>query len=252
MEKKYPIIEVLCEFQFNPGQPWDMTMPGIIYEKIKDDFPLKRQQISIGLGIGIGIEPGKGISGRFGIPPRIQFLNPDESALVQVGPDLLVVNHLKPYPKWETFKNLILKNLEIYIDNVKPIGFKRIGLRYINKIAFEQTSIEISHYFNFYPFIPPQLPQTHESFNIRVEIPYSGGRDRLLLTLATLLPEKPNTIDILLDLDYVLVTPDIIQLGGAAEWIENAHIELTKAYKSCIIERFRNILEEKGNAISSL
>lgn len=46
MGRKYrnpPLIEALCEFQFVPTQPWDLTIPGFFYEKVKNDFPAKQQ-----------------------------------------------------------------------------------------------------------------------------------------------------------------------------------------------------------------
>ena len=47
--KNPPIVEALCEFEFISSQPWDLTIPGLIYEKVKDEFPDKRQQIGIGV-----------------------------------------------------------------------------------------------------------------------------------------------------------------------------------------------------------
>lgn len=150
MSRKYnnpPIMEALCEFQFVPSQPWDMTIPGLLYEKISGEFPVKKPQ----MGFGIGFQPKEGgIEQRVEMSQRMQFFSSDKSALVQVGPDLLTVNHLKPYPTWELFKPLILKNLEIYQAITKPKGFKRIGLRYINKIEFDEHPIELTEYFNYY------------------------------------------------------------------------------------------------------
>lgn len=161
----YPIIETLCEFQFIPSQPWDMTIPGIFYERVKNEFPIKKQQ----MGFGVGFKPkDKEIQHRFEMAPRIQFFRPDESALIQIGPDLLVVNHLIPYPKWEILKPLILRNLEEYKNIAKPKGYKRILLRYINKFEFATKSIDLKEFFNFYPFIPGGLPSLSR-FNIRVE-----------------------------------------------------------------------------------
>lgn len=148
MSKKYsnpPIVEALCEFQFVPGQPWDMTIPGLLYEKIKSEFPVKQLQ----MGFGIGLQPKEeSLQQIVEMSQRMQFLRSDKTALVQVGPDFLTINHLKPYPTWEEFKPLIIGNLKIYQEVAKPKGFKRIGLRYINKIDFDQHPIELTDYFN--------------------------------------------------------------------------------------------------------
>ena len=246
MSRKYsspPIVEALCEFQFIPTQPWDMTIPGLLYEKISGEFPVKQQQ----MGFGIGFQPKEGgIEQKVEMSQRMQFLCPDKSALVQVGPDLLTVNHLKPYPTWELFKPLILKNLEIYQAITKPKGFKRIGLRYINKIDFDKHLIELTDYFNYYPFIPTNLPQMHETFQVRVEIPYEEGYDRLLLNFASAIPEKPDILSLLLDLDYIMAIPERIPLDQASDWLEKAHTTVENAFEACITDRCRNLfMEEK-------
>ncbi|MGQ0654564.1 MAG: TIGR04255 family protein [Betaproteobacteria bacterium] len=51
MPKKYknpPIIEAICEFRFSETSPWDLTIPGLIYELVKDKFP-KRVQSAMAL-----------------------------------------------------------------------------------------------------------------------------------------------------------------------------------------------------------
>lgn len=244
MSRKYsnpPIVEALCEFQFIPSQPWDMTIPGLLYEKINGEFSEKKQQ----MGFGVGFQPKEGgIEQKVEMSQRIQFLRPDKSALVQVGPDLLTVNHLKSYPTWEAFKPLILNNLRKYQEVAKPKGFKRIGLRYINKIGFDKRPIELTDYFNYYPFIPTELPQMHEAINVRVEIPYEDGSDHLLLTLTGIIPEQPDVLALLLDLDYIMAVPERIPLDQASDWIEKAHTRVENAFEACITDKCRSHFSE--------
>jgi len=237
----YPIIEALCEFQFNPGQPWDMTIPGLIYERIKGEFSVKKQQ----MGFGIALQPKKGeFEQKIEMAPKIQFCRPDESALIQVGPNLLVVNHLKPYPKWGVFKPLILSNLSIYNEIANPINFKKILLRYINKFEFPGKSIELSDFFNFYPLIPQKLPQAHGPFNVRVEFNYKDGRDRLLLELTAVPSDQPDTICIIFDLFYILFMPDNFKINQASDWIETAHEEINAAFNASITEKCKTIFKD--------
>jgi len=51
MGKKYknpPLVEALCEFYFIPQQLYDLTIPGLFYDEIKEDFPEKQEQWGIG------------------------------------------------------------------------------------------------------------------------------------------------------------------------------------------------------------
>ena len=245
MGKRYknsPIIEALCEIQLVPSQPWDLTLPGLVYEKVKDQFPDKKQQI----GVGVQFRPTeKGLEHRVEpAPPRVQFYRKDQTALIQVGPDLFVVNHLKPYPTWAVFKPLILGNFEAYKGVANPRGFKRIGLRYINKIIFNAESVKLEDYFNFFPAIPKDLPQLHEGFICRVEIPYSNNFYRIIITISNAAPDAPITLPIILDLDYILTVQEGIPMEGFEGWLEQAHSTIEKTFESCITDKCRVLFEE--------
>jgi len=245
MGRKYknpPIVEALCEFQFVPGQPWDLTITGLFYDKIKDNFPEKQQQTRF----GVGFRPTEGgVEQKVEMTPRMQFRRKDQTALIQSGPNLLVINHLKPYPTWKDFKPMILQNLEIYQDIAKPEGFKRIGLRYINRIEIPEKLVEVTDYFKFYPFIPPDLPQTHGDFNVRIEISYEEDHDKLLLTLGSILSKETDKIAIMLDLDYIMTTPEKIRFKEVKGWIDKAHTAIENAFEACITDKCRNLFKEE-------
>ena len=44
---KPPVTEALCEFEFVPDQPLDITAVGLFYKKIRREFPIKQQQMGI-------------------------------------------------------------------------------------------------------------------------------------------------------------------------------------------------------------
>ena len=245
MGKKYknsPIIEALCEFQFVPSQPWDLTIPGLMYEKVKGTFPDRQQQV----GIGVQFRPTeKGFEHKVEpAPPRIQFHRKDKTALIQIATDLLVVNQLKPYRTWAEFKSVVLGALQTYEGVANPKGFKRIGLRYINRINIKAESVELSEYIDFYPYIPQDIPQLHTNFISRVEIPYVDNRDRMLVTVGSTPPESPNTTSIVLDIDYIMAVPEAIPIQACQEWIEQAHSVIEKTFESCIKDKSRVLFGE--------
>lgn len=239
--KYYPIIEAICEFQFFPGQDWDMTIPGLFYERVKEEFSIKKQQ----LGFGVGFKPKeKEIQHRVEMLQRIQFSRPDNSALIQLGTNLLVINHMKPYPKWEILKPLILKNLEIYERIANPKGFKRILLRYINKFEFAAKSINLKECFNFYPNLPERLPEINR-FNVQVECGFREDNDNLLMNISSVIPDKPDVIPIIFDIHYYLKNPENISLAQAGEWIETAHDQINNAFNESITEKCKSTYDEE-------
>ncbi len=241
--KNPPIIEALCEFRFKPGIPWDLAIPGLVYEKVREDFPKRRQARALETNISAGAE---GIEQQVRTTDRMQFLREDERALVQVGPDLLTVNHLRPYPTWQEFLPLIRKGLEAYCEAAGPEGIRRIGLRYINHIEIPEQRIELKDYFEFRPFVGPHLPQDFGPFILGIQVPYEDSRDTLRLQLANASVETPDTAAVMLDLDYFLARPGEVSLDSVFEWVEMAHSRVEEAFEACITDRLRQMFEEVG------
>lgn len=240
--KNPPLAEALCEFQFIPNVQWDLTIPGLIYERIKDRFPGRKQQA----GIGIQLRPtDKGVEHKIeAAPPRVQFLNQEETALVQLAPDLLVVNLLKPYPGWLKFKSLIIDTFHVYREIANPKGIKRIGLRYINLFEFTSKNLRLDEYFNYYPFIPETMPKVLSSFLVRSEFPYSEEKEVLILQLASIIPKGPGLSSLVLDLDFAMITPEYISLDEIEEWVEKAHDEIERTFETVINDKARNLFTE--------
>jgi uncharacterized protein (TIGR04255 family) len=241
MSRKYrnpPIVEALCEFRFEPGAPWDMAIPGLVYERIRDNFPKRRQVKSVEVSVAAGPE---GIGQQVLTADRMQFLREDEKALIQVGPNLLAVNHLKPYPTWQEFLPLIRQGFDAYLTAASPKGIQRIGLRYINHIELSGERVELADYFEFRPFVGERLPHDYSLFIVGIQIPFENSRDVLRLQL---LSAAPDAIAVMLDLDYFLAQPGGVSQGNFFEWIEVAHGHVEEVFEACITDRLRQMFEE--------
>jgi len=239
--KKPPIAEAVSEFQFRGASEWDWTILGLVYQEIKGEFPKKRQEKAF--EINIAPQEGKIERSVGGSLSKMQFLREDGTAMVQVGPDLLGINVLPPYPGWEAFKALIHRQFDVYCRIAHPIGFKRIGLRFINKIVFPSKEIETTDYFHYYPRLPGELEQRHGPFAMRVFHTYEEERDVLNLQIGNLKPEDGNLI-VALDLDYYLAQPDKLELSKGLEWVSAAHEKIENMFEACITDRTRGLFEE--------
>jgi uncharacterized protein (TIGR04255 family) len=239
--KNPPIVEALCELQFEPDSPWDLTIPGLVYEKVRDTFPKRRQAKQLEVDVAAGPE---GVGQQVRTVDRMQFLREDEKALVQVGPHLLAVNHLKPYPSWQEFSPLIKKGLQAYCNVVGPSSIHRVELRYINRIEVAGQRIELADYFEFRPFVGSNLSQGHGPFIVGIQVPYEESRDILKLVLTSASVETPDTAAVVLDLDYFLVKPGEVALDNVFEWVEVAHSRIEEAFEASITDRLRQMFEE--------
>ena len=245
MGKKYknpPVIEAVCEFQFGPSSPWDLAIPGLVYEGLQKNFPKRRQTKRYETGLRTTPE---GVLQEIRTTEIIQFLREDGRVLVQVGENLLSVNHLKPYPTWKDFLPMVRDSFDIYAKVAKPTGIKRMGLRYINRIEFPDAKVELGDYFSFYPFLGPSLPQDHGAFIAGVEFAYEDGRDGLRLQMTNAKADQGEVIAIVLDLDYFLRQQGSVSVDATFDWIETAHNRLEAGFEGCINEKLRTYFDEE-------
>jgi len=241
-----PLIEALCEFQFEPAQTWDWTIPGLFYARVQDEFPDRQEHQTIQVGIGTE-QP---IAPQMTHIAQMQFLRKDRSALVQVGPNMLAINHLAPYPTWEPFRDMIFRHLDLYLEIGKPKNISRLNLRYINKLELPiptgDEDLNIGDYMLAVPGVPADLlREPMGEFIQRVVIPLSQMDAMLILQSGSLTFEREGYYTFLLDLSVVNTTP--LSFQHVRAWVTKAHTEVESAFEACISDKARKLFGEKNN-----
>ncbi len=237
--KSPPVIEALCEFRFI-NKHWDMTMPGLFYQKVREEFPTITEKNVVEMLVNEQ-QPGQEVHGV--MTPRIQFMNKNESALLQLGPGILVVNCLRPYPSWPAFKDLIFQTLTQYKQVASTVELERIGLRYINKIDLPLET-ETRTQFNYYPHLPKLPANEARNFLLRTELDFVQPNGVLVLTLATVPSEKDDIKSLVLDLDFVSQGADRLSFETVKSWVETAHHNIETAFEASIVDSLRATFEE--------
>jgi uncharacterized protein (TIGR04255 family) len=211
-------------------------MDEIVYDRVKESFPTRRQTTRVSLG-----PPAQGdMNPQLAFMPLTQFWSKDETSLIQVGTHLLSINHLKPYPFWEKFLPIVTYGFNAYQEAVAPKGIRGISLRYVNKIDIPGTQVNLEDYFEFRPFVGPNLPQLHGPFMVAIQLPYENARDVLTLQLISITGTSiQNTLAISLDLTYSLVKPGEITADGVVNWMENAHHYIVEVFEASITDKLK-------------
>jgi len=243
MAKKYakpPIVEAVCEFRLTPETRWDLTVPGLLYERLKGSFPQKEQRMIQEMELTQGPE---GLHQQIRTSERIIFFTEDKKMLVQVGPRLLAINVLKLYPHWEGFKPRIEMAWKSLQAAIEVQGLERIGLRYINHIELPAQGGELAEYFEFYPFVGQRLPQQMVSFLAGVEFSYADDRDHCRVQF-TRIPASGGRSLFMLDIDYFLARPGAVKPAEALAWVEEAHSRVEEVFEGCITDKLREMFEE--------
>lgn len=236
-----PIIESICEIRFTEDTDWDLTIPGLLFEDIKENYPQKGQRIIQ----EINFQPDKRKS-QFKRQDFAVFSAADKKSSVQVGPRVLLINRFKPYQSWTGFQSQINTAFQKLGSRIKLAGIQRIGLRYVNKIEIkmENEKVSLDKYFEYRPFCGAQLPQSHGDFVIGCVFPFSDKRDLCQVELTSAVPETEGSLAFLLSIDYFLAIPRSIPISQTIEWINNAHNEVERLFEGCISPPLRDLFQE--------
>lgn len=243
LSKKYaapPIVEAVCEFRLTQDTTWDMVVPGLFYERVRGTFPKREQRIVP----EIELTPGpRGLHQQIRTSERIMFFTGDMKNIAQIGHRLLAINVLKPYPSWDGFKPLIEICWSSLNDVVEVKGIERIGLRYINRIELPAENVDLSEYFEFYPFVGQRLPKQMVSFLTGAEFSYVSDRDHCRVQLAPP-PGAEGKRILMLDIDYFLARQRGVEIVDAMAWVEEAHNRLEEVFEGCISNKLREMFKE--------
>lgn len=238
MPRRYsnpPLIEALAEFVFTSTAPWDWTVPGLIYRRIEHEFPTKREQGLVQLQVQApGMDAPQEIRQGIG---KMQFLTPDEAGIVQVGPNLLAVNRLRPYPGWSQFRQTVIDQLRHYLEVARPSGLGRISLRYINRIVVPSDHLDLTDFFHALPGLPTDLAGTVLSFRSSVDIGYEAPGSRLRLTVGSASDGDPNESPFLMDFEVVSLEPVALDVNEISAWLDASHDRIERTFDSSVTER---------------
>ncbi len=205
---KAPILEAVCEFRLSPDSKWDLTIPGLLYEKLSSEFPNKEQRILQDIEI---TQAAQGMQQQIRSSERILFLSPDRKTFVQVGPQLLSVNRLRPYISWEQFKPAIQIAFQSLSNTIDVPRIQRIGLRYINRIEIPQKNFLLETFFDLYPYLGKGLPQGHANFFVGCTFEFRNRQDLCKVQLTDTVPEAKDASAFILDIDYFLGEPNSVR-----------------------------------------
>ncbi|RLC45879.1 MAG: hypothetical protein DRH70_06645 [Candidatus Coatesbacteria bacterium] len=245
MQRKYknpPLVELVCEFRLPPQCAWDLTMPGLIYDKVRNEFPNRKPRLLHHFELGSGSE---GIGERFRTERRVLFLaSQDKRLFLEVGPRLLGVHsQVTPYPGWQHFKPKIevgFKALMAVSDTEKLRG---VSLRYINRIEVPDDSGGLEKYLNFRPLLAENEGMTITSFIGGTR--FSIADDSCRVELQSTVPDDPGDRAFLLVIDYSLAPDKTIEQERALEWVESAHDKVDELFfERCIKQPLRDLFGE--------
>lgn len=238
-----PLLEAVCEFRVLPASAPDVTLPGVLYEKLKEAFPNKEAPRP-GASIGVLIQPLPTmpiLSSPMLYPVR--FRSADSLDIVQVDALAVSVHRTPPYDGWDAYLSRISRVWDAYQEIVDVSLIDRVGLRYINRIPVEKSiHLDASAFLTITPGLPAALSGRGVSdFFHRYILTYDRPRGSLILQSGVQIV-SPNDVGVVLDLDFGF-SPQMPQLADMQTSLASAHDVVENAFLACLSEPLRAKLE---------
>jgi uncharacterized protein (TIGR04255 family) len=237
-----PITEAICEFRVSPDTPWDLTVPGSFYERVQTEFPLREQRKVRSVEL---VMTPEGLMEEMLVRDRMMFSTADRSASVQVGPGILAVHVMSPYPSWSRFRPRIEHALRTLTGVVDVKGLQGINLRYINVVQVPGLNRDPEEYFLFLPRFGCDFPTRADSFIVGCELPFFDGQDACRVEMTDGIPDMPDATAFLINIDYFLAEPGTVPVNLAMDWLDRGHERAVEIFEACINDRLREIF--RGN-----
>jgi uncharacterized protein (TIGR04255 family) len=235
--KSQPLVEALCEFQFELTGGNELTLPGLFYAAVRDEFPVQTSIIDEA-SFQIAASEIGGMR-QFIKSQRLQLKRQDDSAMLQIGQNRLIVNQLQPYESWDKFRVMISEAFIKYAELCGEFTLKRVGLRYINHIKpAEVEGFSIDDFLIILPLFPKPLDKSIGGFQQTYEFSYMVPPASLVHRTGVVEKSDGETV-LALDIDFV--SRETVNLNSKeatlkwlCEWLDQAHNHIEDAFISSL------------------
>lgn len=233
METKYPnppIQETICEVHFDLGEPLLLQRIELLKDVWSTGYPEQKvvQERSVNFHLSPeGIQTKEGNLGH-----RLICKTADGKRLVQLSGLFFAANQLRPYPGWEeAFRDTILQRFQDLQTTIGSLKFKRVGLRYINRIDVPQVPLVWEEWFQLKLPVPKLPGSRRREFQMQFHQQLPESR-RFIINLANLTSPDGKVSPVILDLDLIWEGPprEPEELPSVLEHIHGPHRLAFEAY----------------------
>lgn len=201
-----PIVEALIDIRVELSPEVTLEAIARFHDKVKGEFPDKQSRMS--WKSDFQLKPGTvpEVSTLSGGPDGHLFHPADKSKIVQARLDGFTFNKLRPYQKWELFRDEAKKLWGYYLEVAKPKQITRLAVRYINRIELPFPFSQLQEYILTVPQVAAGLPQGMSQFLMQIVIPNTVIGAQAVITETIEAPVVRNNIEVLpliLDIDVI-------------------------------------------------
>lgn len=167
----------------------------------------------------------------------------DETQLIIISEQSLLISQLAPYTGWREFSNRLKRDITIWKNTVGVRRLTRIGMRYINRIdipANDQKKIDYEKYLNVYPHMSFE---SISAYSLNIRRPIKDIQCELTINTATVQPPLYGFGSHLLDLDFGRVENVPQGVDQIMEFLSVLRQKKNEIFEDCITDRARALFE---------
>jgi uncharacterized protein (TIGR04255 family) len=169
------------------------------------------------------------------IVPRIRCWDKDKIKLVQVSPDLIVVNQLKTYLGWSFLEDLVKKCIKTLTSINKEIKFKSISLNTIDRFSVSVEGFKLEDWLECNgKILPVWFKGTKEAADITLGRGFLKTDNKNRQILVQTRPKGP-----VIEVQLHSVFHDMILTKKAEEVLGVLHEESNATFEMLITDRVR-------------
>jgi uncharacterized protein (TIGR04255 family) len=217
-----PITEALLDIRVTLAHNTSLEQLATLHEIVKDDYPNKRERKMWQSAIHVKDE-GPEVAKPSGGTDGYLFSTPDGRNIVQSRLDGFTFNRLRPYDRWESFRDESYRLWQKYIEVAAPVQITRVALRYINRIEIPLPFRDFKDYILTTPEIAPGLPQGLARFFMQLAIPIAEIPAVAIITETMEPLTETKRLPFILDIDVVREAAFDVDGKEAWEMLEKLH-----------------------------
>ena len=236
-----PVLEAICLVSFAKPVPWSAATPGLLYGRIRSEYPAApTAQTAIEATIDGGegqFQVGRGAQ-------RIVYSNDAQNRRVVANETTLSVNALPPYEHWPSLAKRFREAIDIYREEIAEFVPASVSLRYINRVVIPGESVETTDYFNV-PVVTTHQPGARvHGFLSRSQ---SRSPETSIATTVTFANVVGHDVEgesaFILDIDLTVPVSADVSVEGLGEHAAELHRWENHEFESSITDKCRELFE---------
>jgi uncharacterized protein (TIGR04255 family) len=234
------LTEVLCQLNFDRPSDWNGTVYGVFFDVVRRAGFTLAEEVNVPTPV-----PTIGTA-------IMRYRDPNGPLLMHLSPDFFTLNTVGHYPGWPSFKSEVHRATQMFVEAVPGACIKSVGLRYINRFAFDETSIELSDWFSFYPALP-LVGGVSKAFIMQHRWGFADDQE-LVCSLGSAQPleTQPEGVAYLMELIYNMPVPEGWAIDRLMDDIETPHDRVYNAFEAFVTPNMKQRLNEEPNYESTV